>query len=415
VTAIGLRDEIVDSLRQGDHRGTVSTLRAAVGLVALHVRAVLPAAREPRPPAGQLVLVVANPVGHGAELAAAARRAATDAGLTVVTVADRRLAAPALRVDSDFPGLGVRSITRVVRLRSLAWAWTVLAHRDAWPGARTENPVVHAYLVLAQAVRYRVADERVRDDGGACAYLVDFDRHAFGRPWCWAVVQHGRPLATLVHGSPSAATYLPFVAEHVLVWGDVQRDFVARAGADPVVVGRPELGDAVPPSAVRRCIVCHSMEDLTQTETERLGAELARLRAQGYVPVLKAHPRNVGARLQGAGWAIVERATDARLDPRAQLQDVLGADDVVLAVTSTAAVDALALGVTALVLSDADRPVSCDLEAIREWSTPAESGRASAEVEGLRGSIVAATGAEAALRLGRALRDLVATVPGGRG
>lgn len=409
-----LRDEVVDSLRQGDHGG-MSASRAFVGILMLHLHGVLRSLRggwipdSCALPAG-IVLVVANPVQHGARFALAVIESAADADVRVATVADRRLADRSLGVDLDFPGIGVRSMAQVADVQGLRWAWRVVrcaSHRAPWLPRRL---VVRTYLVLAQALRYRVASMIVAGLPATCGHVVDFDRHTYARPWSWAVQQARRTLTTLVHGSPSVATYLPFIASHVLVWGDVQRAFVERASARATIVGRPEITIAARRTGPPTCVVCHSMEDLSDSEVGRLVETLGTIRSQGFSLILKPHPKSRGGLIVGRGWLEVASCVGSFADAQVPLFSLLGHGDVLVTITSTSAVDAMSAGIPALVLSDAGRPLSCDLQVIRDWTiSVADGSRPVVDVDltATRARLVAAVGDEAGLMMGVALRGVL--------
>lgn len=410
-----VRADILDSLAQGDHIGRVSVSRALVGLLLLHLYALGKAwytrdAQASRGTVADVVILVANPIAHGARLATAVRRAATRAGLSVTTIADGRIAGPGLKVDVHFPGIGVRSVLSLADIPGLRWGWSVFRGAESWPAQVSKNRWVRAYLVLAQTLRYRAAFDQVGDLPATVCHVADFDRAAYSRPWCWAVKAHGGTLCTLVHGSPSEATYVPFIAPWVLVWGDIQKRFVQRAGAIPVVVGRPEIPSAVRGRGAPTAVVCHSMEDLSEAEVDRLQRAIQDLRASGYRITLKPHPRSVGVQLKGRGWPRVALLSDALAMDGQPLLSLLGNDDVVVTITSTAAADAIALGLAAFVLGDSDRRLSCDLEAIRTWNggrSVIDSVRPDSSLFSLRDALVAGTGGDAEILMGRVLRELV--------
>ena len=114
-------DELLDSLRIGDHLGLSRPwLRAVVGLLLLHVHAAVGSvrrtggARQPEQQPAAIHLVVANPVRHGAVLAASAVGAARAHGVPLRVLADRRLADPGLSVDVGFPSVAVRSVVEAI-------------------------------------------------------------------------------------------------------------------------------------------------------------------------------------------------------------------------------------------------------------------------------------------------------------
>lgn len=412
--SFALRDEVVDSLRHGDHGG-MSAPRALVGIVLLHLHGVLRSFRGGwRPnqlfrPAG-IVLVVANPVQHGARFALAVIESAASADVRIATVADGRLADRSLVVDLDFPGIGVRSMIRVADVRGLRWAWRVVLRGSQAAVWLPRRRLVRTYLVLAQALRYRVATMTVAGLPASCGHVVDYDRNTYARPWGWAVQRAGHTLTTLVHGSPSVATYLPLIASHVLVWGDVQRAFVEGASARATVVGRPEIMMVARRSERPTCFVCHSMEDLSDREVSRLVKTLERLRSEGYSLVLKPHPKSRAGGIIGRGWSEVAGFVGSSADAQAPLFSLLGLGDVIVTITSTSAVDALCAGIPALVLSDTGRPLSCDLEVIRDWTAALADGvqsLADVDLTATRAQLVTAVGDEAGLMMGRALVRLL--------
>jgi hypothetical protein len=410
-------DELLDSLRIGDHLLLSRLwLRAVVGLLLLHVHAVVGSVRrtggarqrEQRPAA--IHLVVANPVRHGAVLAASAVAAARAHGVPLRVLADGRLADPDLPVDVGFPSVAVRSVPTAARLRRLVRAWRQVARVRTWPEELRSLPSPYrVYLLLAQSLRY----DHALTTGPATAVVTDFDRAAYVRPLLWAARTRGTTTATLVHGTPSAATYLPLVAERVLAWGSVQARFFAEHApeAHVTVIGRPDLEPLSPQRrGPSRLVLCHSMEDLSATEVARLGALVAWAREDGTRVVLRPHPRDPGLR-SGRGWAgLATSADEISLGP-GRLADLLGPDDLVVVATSTSAVDALALGVRTVVAADPGRALSSDLAAIRDHglrdgteATGAEETAAEASLR--RQDVVVAVSEEAGALLGAALRTL---------
>lgn len=425
-------DELLDSLRLGDHLGLSRPwLRAVVGLLLLHVHAAVGSVRRPggaRQPEQQpaaVHLVVANPVRHGAVLAAGAVAAARSHGVPLRVLADRRLADPGLFVDEGFPSVAVRSVPTAARLGRLVRAWRQVARVRTWPEELRRLPLAYrVYLLLAQSLRY----DHALTTGPATAVVTDFDRAAYGRPLLWAARARGTTTATLVHGTPSAATYLPLVAEQVLVWGSVQARFFAEhaPAAHVTVIGRPDLEPLGPqrrgPSLL---VLCHSMEDLSATEVARMGALAARAQEDGTRVVLRPHPRDPGLR-SGRGWDALASSADELSLGTARLVDLLGPEDVVVVATSTSAVDALALGVRTVVVADPGRALPSDLAAIRDHGLRHGAEEAGAEKAGTeqngtehngtgaplrREDVVAAISEEAGALLGAALRTLHTSGP----
>lgn len=399
--------EVVQSLAGTRDQVGASLARTVVSLGALHLAAVGNAvlgrrhASVPAGPACQLY-VASSATRHGARLTTAVVRASADARVPNAVVADDRLADPDVPVDIDFPDLGIRSMVRVVRPRALLRAWGTVRRT----GAAGRWSAGYPYRLLAQAVRFYLADEVVGSAGPVV--VVDFDRSPYAWPLVRAAQAAGRTAVTLVHGSPSAGSYLPLVADHVFVWGRVQREFFARSsGADVSVVGRPELEvpGPRPTTGERRVIVCESREALSHDEVVRCADAVRCARDAGREVVLRPHP--ISARLglrRGSGWDELAAEVDRVSDDGAPLSEVLRCDDEVIVVTSTAGIDALAVGVQVRVLADADRVLPCDLEAVRAWTDQS--------VLEVRSAVLEAVGPAARANLGKAMRALQGAGPG---
>jgi hypothetical protein len=129
------------------------------------------------------------------------------------------------------------------------------------------------------------------------------------------------------------------------------------------VIGRPDLvapehdGAQGQPEAV----VVHSGETLTATERDRLQRHLDRARKAGLTRVLRLHTLARGK--VPPTWADLD--VD-RVDEADGSSEWLSQCCVLLAVRSTAAVDALWRGVPTAVLADPSRSLPCELEYLAE-------------------------------------------------
>nr|WP_196250722.1 glycoside hydrolase family 99-like domain-containing protein [Cellulomonas sp. JZ18] len=359
-------------------------------------------APRPGPDDADWLFAAANPVAHGAGLVRAVVAATRASGPRLAVAADARLA-DGVAVDLDLPGIGVRSVWRHARWRDLVAAVRASTVRDPRFGR-----LAWAYLVAAQTARYRVVDEALCAWRGRPALLVDYDRHAYTRPVVAAARRRGWRVVTLVHGSPSRQTYLPVLADHVLVWGGAQRDFFAhhQPAVGTTVVGRVDV-DGEPSGrrqGRRHVVLCSSLERLTPTETDRLLAHVEASAADGAVCVLRAHPRGGEP---GDGWDRLATAVERVETARGPLVEAVGEGDEVVVVTSTAAVDALLAGCDVHVLADHDRPLPADLAAIRDARTTGDA----VDADTLRRRVVAAVGDDARRRLADALTALTPTAP----
>ena len=405
---VDLASEIVDSLRLGDHpRLTHQTLRGLLGLILLHLGLLT---KNPRlnQRASRLVSVIANPVSHGARFAESVSSSVTSTSLSLV--ADIRLADPRLVINEHFPSLAARSMFRFSSFPRLAAAWRLRRSAEL-RGAATENLawLYREYLFLAQAIRYSCARELLSTWPRGAVVLTDFDRAAYTRPWVWAARTCGYPLATLFHGSPNAANYLPLLAEYALLWGTAQEEWIrAHApSATPVVVGRADLPETtVRLNPVKRVLICHSREVLSSHETEAIVSVIARLDAR---TVLRLHPTSDENGLTDGWERIAAKADDVQVS-RLSLLDELGPHDLVICVSSSSAVEALAVGIPAIVIADDARVLPCDLDVIRDNSAEVleeMSQRSGHRLDGtitiLSRKLVDCTGAEASSRLDAAL------------
>lgn len=393
-------DEIAESLTLGDHRnldrqmvrGALGMLVVASGLSRSSVKLDLGSP--------QVVHVVASAVAHGARLTAAAGSAL--AAVTVARVADARLSDVA--VDADAPGLSPRSMRSVVNRRHVREA--IRIRRRATGSvvrALSASRVYAEYLFLAQAIRYTIARDAVADLPESTVVLTDFDRHAYSRPWIWAANQRGLRTITMVHGSPNR-NYVPILAGSVLAWGEVQADWFATHSPEARVqiVGRPEIRDVeLQPSPLRRVVICHSAEELSASEAERLIDAIGELRDRGIETSVRLHPSVPVDRVAGR-WADVVGAADRVVATRDSFIDSLSAGDGVICVSSTSAVEALVIGTPVAVVADASRELPADLEAL-SVENPVETLTIARPTHDVT-RIVAATGDAAEARMAEAMQ-----------
>lgn len=381
-------------------------LRAAAGFGALLGGALRRRGAGRRPVDGTVLTAFASPVAHGAILAAAVGAAL--AGHSAELVADARHASKELEVGFSFPGLAPASMLQVSSWQRLARA--VRLRRALPAGALRTLPVARVYgeyLFLAQAVRYQAAEDAV---AGAALVLTDFDRDSYCRPLVWVAKKLGIPTMTLVHGTPNQMNYIPVLADWVGVWGAAQDEWFGRhsPGTARVVIGRPEAEEFRPPAGrLRRVILCHSMEELSETEGLSLRGLVSELRDRGVASELRLHPRARNHTDLGSWEPIAELADRTELaegDFFAKLQP----GDGVVAVTSSAVVQACVAGYPVAVVADPERELPADVDILarqpsgllglpgggRDDAADNEPG------EGLRSSLVALTGqaSRAALR-----------------
>lgn len=313
-----------------------------------------------------VLFVVNNPVAHGAKFSSAITRHIVSQSVSLV--ADQRFSDSTLAVDVSFPGISASSLSTETNFRRLAFG---MALRRRLPrGTRflgSSCRLYAEYLFIAQAVRYLAAKSLISRLQPHTLLLTDFDRAIYARPFVWAANAAGLTTATLMHGSPNLANYVPVLADYALLWGDAQLEWIERhsPGTKSIVVGRPEI-DLIPVARrpAKRIVVCHSRERLSRTEALMLVTQLCAFREEGMAIVLRLHPTVTKAQLDQR-WASVAELADVVVVGQSSLLSSLEASDVVVCVASSSAVEAVEFGVPTVVIADSDRPLPADLEAIR--------------------------------------------------
>lgn len=413
-----LATEVNNSCAVGDHvYHSRQWLRGAHGLLQLVVSSIANSGRTAvAPPARgvDVLFAVSNPVAHGSRLALAVVGGVESS--VVTPMADYRFSDSSLPAGLSFPGISARSLKGIVTMRHLAFAVTLrtrLPRRTPLRGAASR--LYAEYLFVAQAIRFLTAESVVSSLGERVIVMTDFDRHTYSWPLLWSANAAGLKTITLLHGSPNDANYIPFLADYALVWGEVQRDWVAEhsPATRAIVVGRPEIG-LVPlsRSVAERVVVCHSREVLSGPEATSIARHLRAFGDRGLRSVLRLHPT---AREQDLdeGWSSIARLADDVVVGLDSFLDSLRASDIVVCVGSSSAVESVQLGIPTIVLADADRVLPADLEAIRATSSELldalqnfDGATTDALLGALSSRMVAATGERASELLDDALAKI---------
>lgn len=407
--------EIAASLRIGTEMSLDrQLLRSAAGFTALLGGAARRTAADREPDDGAVWTAFASPVAHGAVLAAAVGEAL--AGLKTELVADSRHASKDLGVTFSFPGLAPASVVSVSNWTRLARA---VGLRRALPaGALRSLPVARLYgeyLFLAQAVRYQAAEDAL---SGAALVLTDFDRHNYCRPLVWAAKRHGVPTMTLVHGTPNEINYVPVLADWVGVWGAAQDEWFRRhsPGTARAVIGRPEAEEFQRPAGpLRRVILCHSMEELSDAEAGSLRRLISELRDRGVACEVRLHPKVRHQKGLGS-WETVAELADRTELAEGDLFAKLKPGDGVVAVTSSAVIQACVAGYPVAVIADPQRVLPADVALVARQPglllSLADGGQddagAGASMEALRTTLVALTGQASRAALREAVDSILA-------
>ncbi|WP_103663251.1 hypothetical protein [Microbacterium sp. CJ77] len=394
-------EEVIESLQVGDHLNNSHSTRAGLlGFVALIIGC-LRLTRRRLTIDSDLILVVANPVAHGerfsGEIASVLRRRRR-----AQVVTDRAVAAESLAVDVDFPGLGLRALSRHATVRAVWFALRCRARTPRAALARIDGALAwREFLFLAQASRYELAFRALSKSTESLVALTDFDRAAYSHPLIWVANQFTQRTATFFHGSPSRKNYLPVVAKFALAWGEAQRDWLASESptTSTHIVGRIDLvrrmTDSTPP---RDLLICHSAETLDANEENSLRKILEAATSMGLRTTLRVHPSTPPESLQGA-WRRLATSVDLVSRGTDSLSTVAGPSAVVVVVGSSSLVDALLAGSRGAVVASPSRELPCDVQFVRLTQPPdlvdyllAPTATKSAEFDQLSASIVANTG-----------------------
>lgn len=362
---------LLESLRTGDHLSLCTgTVRPLLALMLLTAYAILPrrrrrtdelaenlSAREPA-----VLFVVANPVAHGQVLAHAVVQAAD---VALARLEDTRLGSSRAGAHA-FPSFAPRSLAPWASLRDLLRGTVlfVAAARTGGVGREMSNTGLW-YAVVAQSVRTRNVREVLSRLEGLRLVLVDFDRHAVARPWVECSRELGIRSATLVHGSPTEATYRPVVANAVLAWSESQAAWFAADDVETLVVGRADVPVLAARASGLRVVIAHSRERLSESEEARLLSVISVFADAGWPSVLRLHPSVQSlSDLDDPSWLRIAKKTEVELARQGELQRSLSSARLVVVVASTAGVDALYSGVPVLVLADRTRQVPVELRSL---------------------------------------------------
>ncbi|WP_168225735.1 hypothetical protein [Pseudarthrobacter sp. NIBRBAC000502771] len=409
--------EVAASLKQGDHVRHSNQLPRALFSFLFLLLIPLGGRRSLQTSSYAITIALANPVEHGSKLGLAVRKALLASPAAVM--ADRRLADSELGDQLiDFPSLTVRSLAGLVSFGDIWRAVKLRRRTQLVCGEVKQSRIYLELLFLLQAIRYLLAERVVAAFPRDHLLLTDFDRDAYNRPLVWHANMLGRHTATLVHGTPGK-TYLPFLAQSVFVWGGSQAEWVGRLQTKTKVhvVGRPELSFAISAGKPARLRVVHSMERLTTGEVHCLREVCHAARKAGLDVSFRLHPSAPRDSLDGQWGAVIG---DAEIEAgESGFLDSLEPGDLVVGVSSTAIVDAVAVGLPAWIVADSERQLPCDLEFLREkggnpaslieflQSDGGSRGAHMLRLSSLRESLVAGTGLQSASMLRRAVKASV--------
>lgn len=378
--------EIVDSLRSSDEG--IRRWPALFGLVGFCLL-VLASMKCPKLPAvKEFMIIIANPVAHGVIQAELIINTLSETQYSVVSdSAHSRLTTDA---QVHFPTTSPRSLLSFGIGSSLFEALRIrMTLGYIIRNNQTRIRIYDEYLLLAQCVRYVLADRLLSLHPRIKLVITDFDRAVYSRPLIDIARNRGIPTVTTFHGSPSKTSYLPIRAETAFAWGDAQEEWLRTEAPDTrvCVVGRPSASkNSCTTAGAPRLIILNSLEVLSTHEAEKLVELITVHRAKNHQTLVRLHPKCRTSDIHQPTWHRVLDAVDNVVHSDNDLSHFLSQNDVVCGVGSTGMIDALLLDIQVVGVADSQRVLPVDLRYIMNHEHVA--------ARQIRNSVVRATGDE---------------------
>jgi hypothetical protein len=273
------------------------------------------------------------------------------------------------------PALGLAPVPLDRRTR---WLRDVVVAAPRWvralarSGRRGEIGFGDALAVLrtlvVQSRRTRWAEGYLRATKPA-VLVTEFDRGMKSAPLVIAARAQGVRTITLVHGTVNPRTYLPPLADHVLVWNDVQaRLFAASGDCEVSVVGYHRISTSTRRELRRATtsLLFASSGPEPGDVKRRIAVDVVEAaRAAGWTSTIRLHPLDPGGLyddLSTEAPYVVQRPGEVAV------VSAIEASDVVVSTRSTIGSEALMLGVPAITFAPSDpdgRDPSLDKDAAR--------------------------------------------------
>lgn len=378
--------EVVDSLHPGD--GVIRRWPVIYGLLGCCLLVIASMKRPKMPPLSKIMVLISNPVAHGAVQAEIIMSAIPEPRYSVV--ADSTHSSLTTDAQVNFPTTSPKSLIAFGVGSALIKALRIRMKVDLSTVSELSGSRVYKeYLVLAQCVRYVLAEQIWSMNPQVKLVVTDFDRHIYVRPLLDIARNNGISTVTTFHGSPSENTYLPIRAETAFAWGNVQEQWLAKVAPEThvCVIGRPVFSrKTYTNSAAPRLIVLNSLEILSTHEADKLVSLIAAHKAKNHQTLVRLHPKCRTRDIQQPTWGRVLDAVDDVVHTDGDLSLFLSQDDVVSGVVSTGMIDALMLNVQVVGAADILRTLPVDLRYILNHEH--------VDARQVRESVVRATGDE---------------------
>lgn len=296
------------------------------------------------------------------------------------------------KAEQVLPGIGIRDLAyantpkwrREIPSVMNYWLTILLRYRRSGKISSQECILLLRWLLI-QSRRLDHA-EQILSGTRTKSIIVDYDRGLKVAPWVIAAKNViDVPRVTFLHGQLRKLTYLPVIADHILVWHDTQRAFIYASNANPEfkvhVVGVHwwDVAESAPPKSPERARVLFASSGPGSVEEKR---EIARrvcavvLRA-GSQPVVRPHPLESLGSYDGLDCEI-------EIPGCISASESLNAADVLITRRSTMADEAAAVGKHVVILED-----------VRAGDTARLPGqsvvRTEMEIEGLLSDMLAPT------------------------
>ena len=240
-----------------------------------------------------------------------------------------------------------------------------------------------AYQRIAAAVvigtqRIARSEELLRRSGVACV-LADHDRSYLWAPLVLSARVSGLPTFTLMHGTFGAqcAVYYPLLADTFFCWGELQRDMLSEAGAEPgrvIIAGCPRLTRELPLSQrqARSQLGLDPDRPVVTLATAPYRIDLRQQLAEAFCKAIQQVKGCTGVvRLHSSERMehyaeVASRFPDIRFmrNEASSVDDTLAATDVVVVHSSGLGSDALVKGLLTVVLDAIDLPLGHGQELI---------------------------------------------------
>lgn len=263
-----------------------------------------------------------------------------------------------------FPGLGPADLAW--RNTKVWWKavfptiknWSRILLRFRRDGVlRTRDVVLILRWLIVQSRRLDHARQGLKGFDSRAVIVTDFDRGMKIAPWIIAAKSSpGLKSATLLHGQLRDLTYLPVLANTILVWDEIQAQFIAESGMEGSTEVRvagahwwPEVDVAMERGSRSaegpRVVYAASGPGAPAIRKKQAMTVVEAIRSAGGHAVVRPHPLEDPAVYKGLDC-------EFEVSSEVSLGDSLSALDILITRRSTMADQAAAAGRTVLVMEE---------------------------------------------------------------